>query len=66
MQKNTERLHQKLLKTPEGNLVLLYDHPEGLNKIQDKYKSGEFVVVGRYPEPNVYHIRPVNNNSRIL
>ena len=38
-------------------------HPEGCNKIQDKYKSEKFVVVGKHPEPNVYHIEPVNGNG---
>ena len=28
----------KALKIPMGNLVLLHDHPEGCNKIQDNYK----------------------------
>ena len=46
-----------------GNLVLLQDHPEGCNKIQDKYKSKKFVVVGKHPEPNVYCIKPVNDNG---
>ena len=29
----------KTLHIPEGNLVLLKDHPEGHNKIQDNCKS---------------------------
>ena len=57
------RLNQKLLEIPEGNLVLLWDHPEGHNKIQDKYKSEKFVVVGKHSEPSVYHIKPVNGNG---
>ena len=44
MQKSTERLNQKSLKIPEENLVLLHGHLEGCNKIQDRYKSDEFVV----------------------
>ena len=63
MQKSAGRLNQKSLEIQEGNLVLLRDHPEGHNKIQDKYKSEKFVVVGRCPEPNVYHIKPVNANG---
>ena len=63
MQKSVGRLNQKSLEIPEGNLVLLQDHPEGHNKIQDKYKSEEFVVVGKCPEPNVYCINPVNGNG---
>ena len=62
-QKSAGRLNQKLLEIPEGNLVLLRDHPEGHNKIQDKYKSKKFVVVGKCPEPNVYCIKPVNGNG---
>ena len=63
MQKSAGRLNQKLLEILEGNLVLLRDHPEGRNKIQDKYKSEKFVVVGKCPEPNVYQIKPVNGNG---
>ena len=63
MQKSAGRLNQKPLEIPEGNLVLLRDHPEGCNKIQDRYKSKKIVVVGKCPEPNVYHIKPVNGNG---
>ena len=34
----------KALNIPIGNLVLLHDHPEGCNKIQDNYKN-ELVVM---------------------
>ena len=63
MQKSAGRLNQKLLEIPEGNLVLLQDHPVGHNKIQDKYKSNKFEVVGRHLESNVYCIKPVNGNG---
>ena len=62
-QKSAVRLNQKSLKIPEGNLVLLCNHPEGHNKIQDKYKSKKLVVVCKHPEPNFYHIKPVNGNG---
>ena len=62
-QKSAGRLNQKSLEILEGNLVLLQDHPKGRNKIQDRYKSEKFVVVGKCPEPNVYHIKPVNGNG---
>ena len=67
MEKSIKRLnHMSLeLEIPEGKLVLLCDHPEGHNKIQDKYKSEEFVVVGKCPEPNVYHIKPVNGSGPV-
>ena len=63
MQKSAARLSQKLLEIMEGNLVLLCNHPEVHNKIQDKYKSEKFVVVGKHPEPNVCLIKPVNGNT---
>ena len=33
---------------PIGNLVLLCDHPEGWNKIQDNYKPDLFEVTGKH------------------
>ena len=63
MQKSAGRLNQKSLGILEGNMVLLPNHPEGNNKIQDKYKSEKFVVIGKHPEQNVYHIKPVNCNG---
>ena len=63
MQKSAARLNQKSLEIPEGNLVLLCNHLEGCNKIQDKYKSDKFVVVGKCPEPKVYCFKPVNGNG---
>ena len=65
MQMSTERLCQKSLQILEGNLVLLHDHLECHNKIQDRYKSEEFVVVGRYPEPNLYHIKQLYGNGPV-
>ena len=50
----------KELSIPEGNLVLLWDHPEGHNKIQDCFKDQEFVVVKQLCESNVYQIKPIN------
>ena len=49
----------KDLKIPIGNLVLLHDHPEGQNKIQDHYKSKLFVVESKHQDPNVYKIKPL-------
>ena len=34
----------KALEIPLGNLVLLLEHPEGHNKIQDNYQSKLFVM----------------------
>ena len=50
----------KALKIPIGNLVLLHDHPEGCNKIQDNYKSELFIVVSKHQDPNVYVIQPIS------
>ena len=38
---------------PVGNLVLLYDHSEGQNKIQDNYKSKQFVMELKHWDHNV-------------
>ena len=47
----------KELVIPIGNHVLLHDHPEGCNKIQNRFKSDVYVVVDHHKEPNVYYIR---------
>ena len=49
--------------TKHTDEVLLCNHLEGHNKIKDRYKSEEFVVVGRCPELNLYHIKPGNGNG---
>ena len=43
--KSQTRIGGKTLHIPLENLVLLTDHPEGCNKIQDNYKSELFVIV---------------------
>ena len=47
----------------KGSLVLLCDHPERLNKIQDNFKSKQFVIVGLHSDPSVYSVRPVNGGQ---
>ena len=42
-----------------GNLVLLHDHLEGQNKIQDHYKSELYVIESKHWDPNVYKIKPL-------
>ena len=49
----------KELEIPIGNLVLLRDHPEGQNKIQDHNKSKVFVMESKHRDPNVYKIKPL-------
>ena len=43
-QRNQIRNSGKDLIIPVGNHVLLRDHPEGRNKIQDRYKTDVYVV----------------------
>ena len=56
VKKSQTRTGGKTLHIPVGNLVLLRDHPEGHNKIQDNYKS-ELIIVDHHKDPNVYIIQ---------
>ena len=49
-----------------GNHVLLCDHPEGRNKIQNRYKSDIYVMVCHHEEPNVYYIQLMNSDKKGL
>ena len=53
----------KALNIPVGNLVLLHDHPEGHNKIQDNYKNELFAVESKHQDPDVYVIKPINGKG---
>ena len=55
--KSQIRTGGKSLQIPIGNLVLLRDHPEGCNKIQDNYKSEVYVIIEHHKDPNVYIIQ---------
>ena len=55
--RNQSRTSGKELVIPKGNHVLLRDHPEGHNKIQNRFKPDVFVVVDHHKEPNVYYIK---------
>ena len=61
--KSQTRTGGKTLHIPIGNLVLLRDHPEGYNKIQDNYKSKLFIVVDHHKDPNVYVIQSLNKKG---
>ena len=63
VQRNKNCTGGKPLDIPIGNHVLLRDHPEGQNKIQDRYKSDVYVVVGHHAEPNVYYIQLLNTDK---
>ena len=41
------------------NMVLLHDHLEVQNKIQDHCKSELFVMDLKHWDPNVYNIKPL-------
>ena len=62
-EKSVSRAGGKALNIPIGNLVLLRDHPEGQNKIQDNYKSKLFVMESQHQDPNVYTIKPLNGKG---
>ena len=51
------------INIPLGNLVLLRDHPEGRNKIQDHYKSDLFKVVEKGECPNNFWIKPLGSSG---
>ena len=53
----------KALNIPLGNLVLLHDHSEGNNKIQDNYKNELFVMESKHKVPNVCTIKPLNGKG---
>ena len=46
-----------------GNLVLLRDHPEGRNKIQDHYKSDLFQVIKKGERLNNFRIKPIGSSG---
>ena len=53
----------KELSISEGNLVLLWDHPEGCHKIQDHFKDQAFVIVKWLHKPDAHHIKTVNGDG---
>ena len=62
-EKSVSRAGGKALNIPIGNLVLLCDHLEGHNKIQDNYKNELFVMESQHQDPNVYTISPINGKG---
>ena len=61
--KSQIRTGGKTLQIPVRSLVLLRDHPEGHNKIQDNYKSELFIVVDHHKDPNVYIIQSLDKKG---
>ena len=62
-EKSVSQAGGKALSIPIGNLVLLHDHLEGWNKIQDNYKNELFVMESQHQDPNVYTIKPLNGKG---
>ena len=62
--KNKRTSKGKDLDIPVGNLILLRDHPEGRNKIQDRNKSELYVVVHKGERPNNFWIKPLGSNAK--
>ena len=50
---------------PIGNLVLLCDHLEGRNKIQDDYKLDLFEVTGKHSDPNAFFVKPLDGKGPV-
>ena len=61
--RSQSRTGGETLHIPIGNLVLLRDHPEGCNKIQDNYKSELFVAVDHHKDPNVYNVQSLDKKG---
>ena len=62
-EKSVSQAGGKALNIPIGNLVLLHDHPEGWNKVQDNYKNKLFVMESQHQDLNVYVIKPLNGKG---
>ena len=60
---NKDQTGGRSLHIPIGNHVLLCDHLEGHNKIQDRYKSDVYIVIGHHSGPNVYYIQLLNKDK---
>ena len=61
-EKSVSQAGGKALNIPVGNLVLLHDHQEGCNKIQDNYRNEMFVVKLKLQDPNAY-MKPLNGKG---
>ena len=63
VQRNQSPRQEEKHNIPLGNLVLLHDHPEGCNKIQDNFKSKMFVMESKQQDLHVYSIKPLNGKG---
>ena len=62
--KNRKAAGGKDLIIPVGNLVLLRDHPEGRNKIQDNNKDQIYIVAGHHDNQNAYFVKPLGSKCQ--
>ena len=62
--KNCKAAGGKDLVIPVGNLVLLRDHPEGCNKIQDNNKDQIYIVTGHHDHRNAYFVKPLGSKCQ--
>ena len=65
VEKSVSQAGGKTLNIPIGNLVLLHDHPESQNKIQDNCKSELFVMESKHQDTNVYNIRQLSGKGPV-
>ena len=49
---------------PVRNLVLLRDHPEGRNKIQDNNKDRIYIITGHHDNCNAYFVKPLGSKCQ--
>ena len=59
--KNHRVAGDKDLLIPIGNLVLLWDHPEGRNKIQNNNKDQIFIITDHHDHKNAYFVKPLGS-----
>ena len=64
MPKTRKAAGGKDLIIPVGNLVLLRDHPEGRNKIQDNNKNQIYIITGHHDHRNAYFVKPLGSKCQ--
>ena len=62
--KNRKAAGGKDLIIPVGNLVLLCNHPEGRNKIQDNNKDQIYIITGHHENRNAYFVKPLGSKCQ--
>ena len=62
--KNRKAAGGKDLVIPVRNLVLLRNHPEGRNKIQDNNKDQIYIVTGHHDNRNAYFVKPLGSKCQ--